>query len=311
LANKFREEYVPINGIDQYFLHVPGEGSDVLIMLHGGPGLANSYIAYYHQPYTDFCNVVYYDQRGAGKTQIKNRSSSESLTLETLLEDLRQTIAYIKDRYNTNRVFLAGHSWGSMLGTCYILAYPGDVAGYIGYGQSVPGGEQDRSYYEFVKREAAKSGNQEHIETIDKVSKNFPNVPREDYFEQYNIIAGVGFGGGYDFMAKDVFELYVASPTWTDEDEVISENIEKLNEKLYADAIFDWKIGDEAEYSVPVYYVLGRHDEMTSSVIAAKYFETVKAPKKGLYWIEDAGHLLDTDKPSEFFRIVKEILSQV
>jgi len=305
------EEYVQINGIEQYFLHVPNDSNNVVIMLHGGPGLANSYIAYLQQPYWDFCNAVYYDQRGAGKTQIKNQSTAESLSFDVLLEDLRQTIAYIKKKYNTDRIFLAGHSWGSMLGTQYILKNPNDVAGYIGYGQSTPGAKQDRHYYEFVKDEVMKSGNQEHISVIKQVCESFPNVPREDYFEQYNIIAGIGFGSGYDFTVNDVFEIYANSPTWTEEDELLFESVEKLNEKLYAEVLFDWELSNTEDYTVPVYYILGRHDEMTSSVIAAEYFETIKAPKKGLYWIEDAGHLLDTDNPSAFFRAIKEIITQL
>ena len=50
---------------------------------------------------------------------------------------------------------------------------------------------------------------------------------------------------------------------------------------------------------------------MTSSVIAAEHFEKIKAPKKGLFWIEDAGHLVDTDNPSAFFSIMKKIILQL
>ena len=307
----FIEEYVQINGIEQYFLHMPCDrcdSNDVVIMLHGGPGLANSYLAYFQKPYCDFCNVVYYDQRGAGKTQIRNRSEAKSLSFELIMEDMRQTVAYIKKKYDKHRIFLAGHSWGSMLGTQYILTHPNNVDGYIGYGQGVPGGNQDRHYYEFVKTSVLKSRNAEHIATINQVSDNFPNIPREDYFRQYTIVAGLGFGCGYDFTARDVFEIYSKSPTWTQEDEQLSEIVEKLNEKLYAEVLYDWYV-NAVEYTVPIYYILGRHDEMTSSVIAAEYFNKIKAPKKSLYWIENAGHLVDTDNPVDFFAAVKDILS--
>lgn len=310
MDTKFIEEYVQINGIQQYFLHVPNESKNVVIMLHGGPGLANSYLAYVQQPYWDFCSAVYYDQRGAGKTQIKNKTAAESLTFDTLLEDLRQTISYVKQKYNTSKIFLAGHSWGSMLGTQYILKYPTDVAGYIGYGQATPGNQQDRSYYEFVKTSVIKSANQEHISALNGVDENFPNIPQEDYYRQYNIIAEIGFGCGYDYTANDVFEIYANSPTWTKDDELISESIEKLNEKLYNDVLFDWQAENPYDYSVPVYYILGRHDEMTSSTIAAKFFDKIKAPKKGLYWIENAGHLVDTDNPKEFFSALRDIVMQ-
>lgn len=306
----FTEEYVLINGIEQYFLHSPNESKDVLLMLHGGPGLANSHTAYYHQPYVDFCNVVYYDQRGAGKTQLRNQLTAEQITFDRLLADLRQTIAYIKVKYNTDRIFLAGHSWGSMLGTQYVLAYPTDVAGYIGYGQGVPGTAQDRHYYEFVKAKVMQSGDEAQIAAIKQVSENFPDIPREDYFEQYNAIAALGFENGYDFMGEDVFEIYASSPTWTGQDEEIAPSLEKLNEALYADILFDWETST-SQYAIPVYYILGRWDEMTSSQIAAEYFAKITAPKKGLYWIEEAGHLLDTDKPAEFWGTVKEILGQI
>ena len=132
-------------------------------MLHGGPGLANSYTAYYQQPYLGFCNVVYYDQRGSGKTQIKNNPTPESLRMETLLEDLRQTVQRVKDKYQTDSVFLAAHSWGSMLGTQYVIKYPRTVAGYIGYGQVVDENTQSKIWYEHIKASVMKSGNPDDI----------------------------------------------------------------------------------------------------------------------------------------------------
>ena len=111
-------------------------------------------------------------------------------------------------------------------------------------------------------------------------------------------------------MVNDVFEIYASSPTWTKEDEINSETVEMFNAKLYAEVLFDWEVNEKETYSVPVYYILGRYDEMTSSIIAAEYFETIKAPEKQLYWIEDAGHLLDTDNPSAFFSAIKEIITQ-
>lgn len=47
----FTQEFVDINGISQYFLHYSSSQEEVVIMLHGGPGLPNSYTAYALQPY--------------------------------------------------------------------------------------------------------------------------------------------------------------------------------------------------------------------------------------------------------------------
>jgi len=309
MTKNFIEEYVLINGISQYFLHIPNTSKEVVIMLHGGPGLSNSYVAYYQQPYFDFCNVVYYDQRGSGKTQLKNKVKSDSLSLDILLEDLKQTIEYVKQKYEADRIFIAGHSWGTMLGTQYIIKHPQNVAGYIGYGQMIASATQERSWYEHLKAAVLKSGEQEDIKKFCSVNDNFPNIAREEYFKACFLLGELDYQ--YSFRTNDVFEIYSKSPIMTPEDEAQMSDIEEFNQKLYDEVCFEYDIRAIKEYQVPIYYVLGRHDEWTTSTIAAEYFETIQAPKKGLYWIEDAGHLVDTDNPSAFFSTIKEITTQL
>jgi pimeloyl-ACP methyl ester carboxylesterase len=64
----FFEEYVPINGIRQYFLHYPASDGEVMLVIHGGPGQSEVPFAYYAEPEPAVYTAVYYDQRGAGKT---------------------------------------------------------------------------------------------------------------------------------------------------------------------------------------------------------------------------------------------------
>ena len=312
MTRNFTEEFVPINGISQYFLHIPNTNKDVVIMLHGGPGIPNSYLAYYHQPYLDFCNVVYYDQRGAGKTQHKNKSKPQSLTMDIMLEDLKETIKYIKVKYNTDRIFLLGHSCGSILGTQYIIKYPRDVFGYIGYGQEVAFASQHKSWFEHLKEKVSKSGNKNDIRKIASINENFPNIQRDEFVKAAIVLTGLE--GKYGFKKVDFVELYRKSPTMNFRGliQLIHMNTgSKISQKLLGDVFHGNDVTDIKEYCVPIYYVLGRHDEWTTSTIAAKYFDTIQAPQKGLYWIEDAGHMVDTDNPTAFFSTIKEIITQL
>ncbi|MCL2587947.1 MAG: alpha/beta hydrolase [Oscillospiraceae bacterium] len=311
MAKHVTDEYVPINGISQYFLHIPNDSKDVAIMLHGGPGIPNSYLAYYHQPYLDFCNVVYYDQRGSGKTQLKSKTKPESLSMDILLEDLKQTIQYVKEKYQTHRIFLVGHSCGSTLGTQYIIRYPTDVCGYIGYGQEVAFAPQHRSWYEHLKAAVLKSGNQKDIKKLNTVNTAFPDIPREEFVKETILLTGLE--SKYGFQVTDYINLYKKSPIMTLRGmiQMIQMNIGgKISRKLLGDVFYGHDVRNITAYQVPIYYILGRHDEWTPSTLAAEYFETIKAPQKGLYWIEDAGHFIDTDKPSAFFGTIKEIMTQ-
>lgn len=311
MANKYIDEYVLINGMWQYFLHIPNESKDVAIMLHGGPGIPNSYLAYYHQPYLDFCNVVYYDQRGAGKTQLKNKTKPEGLSMDIMVEDLKETVKYVKEKYQADSVFLIGHSCGSTLGTQFILKYPGDVSGYIGYGQEVSFEAQHRSWFEHLKLLVLKSGNKKDEGKIARVDKNFPSISKAEFVKQTTMLTGLE--AKYGFKVVDYIQLYRKSPimTFRGSIQLISMNIgNKISQKLLGDVYHGIDISHIKEYQVPVYYILGRHDQWTPSKIAEEYFDTISAPKKGLYWIEDAGHFIDTDNPSAFFHTIKEIMTQ-
>jgi pimeloyl-ACP methyl ester carboxylesterase len=308
MPKNFTNEYVTINGISQYFLHIPSPHKDVIIMLHGGPGLPNSHTAYYLQPYLDFCNVIYYDQRGAGKTQIKNKTKPESLSLDILLEDLRQTIQYAKEKYQTDRIILAGHSWGTVLGTQYIIKYPHDVIGYIGYGQIVDTLNSDRYWYEYLKSAVLKSGKKSDIKKMNAVNNNFPQIMPDEFVKATAVLEKLQYKYGY--MAVDYMPIYRKSPIMTLKDVFQTFRAYRINEKLNKDVCFNYDIRTIKEYKTPIYYVLGRHDEWTSSVLAAEYFDEIHAPQKKLYWIENAGHMTDTDSPIDFCKTVKEIAAQ-
>jgi len=309
MTKNFTEEYVPINGISQYFLHIANDSEYVAIMLHGGPGIPNSYLAYYHQPYLDFCNVVYYDQRGAGKTQLKSKSKSEDLSMDIMVEDLKETVQYVKGKYSTDEVFLIGHSCGSTLGTQFAIKYPDDICGYIGFGQEVSFERQHRMWFEHLKSAVMKAGDKKDLKKIATVDENFPNIPKDEFVKQTIMLTGLE--SKYGYTAVDYLKLYRKSPTIALRDSIQlvgMNNGSKISQKLLGDVYHGTDISGIKEYKVPIYYILGRHDEWTPSAIVAEYFETIQAPKKGLYWIEDAGHFMDTDNPSAFFGAIKEMI---
>ncbi len=65
------------------------------------------------------------------------------------------------------------------------------------------------------------------------------------------------------------------------------------------------------EYQTPVCYVLGENDWQVPSVLAAEYFENIKAPYKELHWVKDAGHLTDLDNPAGFHEAVEACLENL
>jgi pimeloyl-ACP methyl ester carboxylesterase len=60
------------------------------------------------------------------------------------------------------------------------------------------------------------------------------------------------------------------------------------------------------ELRVPVWFLLGREDYVTPSEIAARYFESLKAPHKTLLWFEHSGHNPQFEEPGRFNSVLSQ-----
>jgi len=307
----YTEEYVPINGINQYFLHYPSSQNEVIIFLHGGPGTSDANFTYAFSTHYGFCNLVYYDQRGAGKTQRKNKSKPEELTIDILIEDLKQTICYIKEKYETDRIILLGQSWGTILGTEYIRKYPKDVICYIGAGHCVDYRRESRVIFAKLKELIENKSNKKDIKKHADL-QNLPDMPidAKGYLKKEVKFYLLRSKYGLNIKMGSLIKLALKSPIFKLSDMFLMLTATKTNIQLMK-WMMDWSVWDKPDYSVPVYYILGRDDWQTPSSLAAEYFEKINAPQKGVFWIENAGHAANIDNPTDFYKVVKNIILQL
>ena len=58
------------------------------------------------------------------------------------------------------------------------------------------------------------------------------------------------------------------------------------------------------EIACPVYFLVGSTDRQASSEITEKYYKTVKAEKKELFWFTNSGHSLNLTEPKKLQEII-------
>lgn len=104
-----------INGT-QLFCKSIGTGIP-LVILHGGPGLDHSYFLPQMEKLADTYELIFFDQRGSGKSSL--RVDSTAMTLDALVEDIDR----VRDAYNLNTMNLMGHSWGGLLAMFYAIKH--------------------------------------------------------------------------------------------------------------------------------------------------------------------------------------------
>jgi proline iminopeptidase len=115
-----QEGYAPVENGALFYRQV-GDGQPILL-LHGGPDFDHTYLLPDMDRLSDACRLVYYDQRGRGKSGPEPRP--DDVTIQTEIQDLEGLRKYLQ----LDKVAVLGHSWGGYLAMEYAIRHPDRVS---------------------------------------------------------------------------------------------------------------------------------------------------------------------------------------
>lgn len=312
IHKEYFDEYIPINEIQHYLLHYPKKAdTPVLLYIHGGPGSFEHCFAHtLNKAWGDLFTQVHWDQRGAGRTLMNNGKHAYPKSIKQMMRDLHGVINYLKRHYQTDKIVLLGHSWGSLLGSLYSLYCPQNVSAYIGTGQVINMFENERIGFFNVMKAAKDAGNQKHIKKLEQIG----NYPPEDVRLLLKLIPKVrAVQGAYDpgsgngFILKNMLTCPHINPKDFASLFLMSKSNRNLLYKVFKFDIYK----HNQQYRVPVYYILGEHDTVTPIELSREYFKTIEAPIKSLTIIPEAGHNPMYEQPDAFANALKAVRSDL
>jgi len=293
-------EKISLNNVDQW-ISIRGDdmSNPILLFLHGGPGMPMMYLSYkFQRPLEKDFICVQWDQRGAGKS-FDDDIPVDTMNIEQLLDDAVDLIQHLKNRFDQNKIFLAGHSFGSYLGMILIYRRPELFFAYLGIGQVVDERRASNIQTEFIRETAEKKGFPEAIEELKKHGKSVHEKWLFKFHaELYSstdytpfIKSGV-FSPEYGFF--DIFKVSKGS------------NFSSRHMKY--NAIDKPLVESIQSVRVPVYFFIGRHDYVTPSELVEEYFDVLEAPSKKIVWFEQSAHFPFFEEPDKFAETVKILL---
>lgn len=109
------------------------QSGNVLIAIHGGPGMTSHYMLSLESVAGESVAVVTYDQRGVGRSS-SPLPDPDHYTLAKYAEDLEA----VRQAVGADRVFLFGHSWGGVVAMRYATLYPEQVRSIVLAGSGPP-----------------------------------------------------------------------------------------------------------------------------------------------------------------------------
>jgi proline iminopeptidase len=307
-------EQAPIGGIGQW-IEIRGESvkNPVLLFIHGGPGSAFLPMARAFQgPWEKYFTVVQWDQRGAGKTYSSNSREAmrPTMNIERMHADTLEVVNYLRKRLGQDKIFVLGHSWGSILGLRLAHDHPELLYAYIGVGQAINSRDNEEVLYQESLAEARRTQNQKALKELNGIS---PYPSANVTFQQIRVVrqwsaALIGpQGSDESWMSEKAIFL---APEYSLADDIgwfrgiffsVDTLLSDLSKANFADLGYN--------YRGPIFFLEGKHDPYTPSSVAKNFFDKMNDPDKHLVWFEKSGHFPFTEEAQKFTdTLVQQVL---
>jgi pimeloyl-ACP methyl ester carboxylesterase len=298
---------VDIGGIPQW-VSVRGKDRDnpILLFIHGGPGFPEMPASWFYQtPWEEFFTVVQWDQRGAGRTMTSSTPEAvqEQVSVQRMVTDAEEVVGYLRKTYGKQKIFVLGHSWGSVLGLELAKRHPSWLHAYVGMGQYIEIGENERLGYEFALRAAREAGNDEAVKELAAIApypKSDGTIPIENVMTQRKWLTY--FGGmtrGRPSLEYEVNARFL-SPDYGPDD-LKSSQYEGVSAAKLLTELGEINYSNLNRLDCPVFVLAGRSDYAVSSVVSSRWFSKLQAPSKKLIWFEQSSHMLQFEEPGKLF----------
>jgi pimeloyl-ACP methyl ester carboxylesterase len=283
-------EKVVLGGSEQW-ITIRGKNVENPVLIYlgiGGPGAGGFPATMMNlAPLEEHFVVVNWDQPGTGKSY--GAVPIWSLTVDQFVADARDLTNLMRARFDEEKVYVFGLSWGSIVGIKLIKQYPELFHAYVGNGQMVNTTENDRIGYEFALEYEQSLGN---IATVNRLKRNGPPP-----------YSGRGMAFKYADYNNSLFRsmdsptldlILLLVPHFAREYGLIdrvnfARGLMDSFPVLYPQ-LRDLDFTTQANHlEVPVYFIVGKNDINAVASLVERYYQVLDAPYKELIWVE-GGH---------------------
>lgn len=303
-----------INGATQRIL-IRGQDLDnpLLLHVHGGPGGPDQAIlSAVKFDIEDLFTVVYWDQRGAGASYHAD-APVEDLSLAQIVADGITLSEYLLGRFEKDRLYLQGHSWGTLVSTHMATRRPNLYVAYFGIGHIANSKRAEKLSYSYTLEKATQAGDQK---TVDKLAEigGPPYASREEWNQTVAIERALmqpyEKPDGSLFMSMfDIYRTFTFYRGYSITDKLNSLSGSAVSlEKLWMEAIDADLISTHRRFEIPVYFFQGKYDQHTVTKVAKEYFELIEAPQKAYFEFSESAHWPHVDEFERYRNLVEGLL---
>ncbi|MCI3919175.1 alpha/beta hydrolase [Paenibacillus sp. TRM 82003] len=292
-------EQVQLNGAwHEVMIRGADRKNPIVIFVHGGPGCSEiPYVRKYQERLENLFTIVHYDQRGSGKSHRWGEDYS-SVSAGVLVKDLLSLTDYVTDRLGQSKVILIGHSYGTYIGVQAAAASPEKFAAYIGVGQVANHHASELDSFAFALGQATASDDKHAIRQLESMRQS---IEAGRAITPRSLIRKYGGAARLIDENRDYVEGFLMNPEYNLLDVIrYARGIALTQDQLLKEESTRPITSLVKKLELPVYFVMGAHDYMTSTNAAKAYFEELEAPNKTFIVYEHSAHYPQFEEEERF-----------
>ena len=300
--------FIQLGGVEQWItIRGANRESPVLLILHGGPGEAQSPLVSTWEPLERDFVVLQWDQRGGGRTLARAGAAGQATSLEQLTLDGIELARYLRGYLRTDSVVLVGHSWGSFLGVHIVKRQPQLFKAFVGTGQVTTWRSMVEAQYAYALSRARSEPNAAAVAELES-----QGVPASDNFDQYLVM-------------RRWLNRYLATSDlqWISKQDALVQSalgatdlmayrqgfrtMTGLSSTVFAMDVFSLGF----DFKTPFFLIQGSDDHIASTELSSSYFDKINAPVKRMTLIEGAGHFAPMTHMQQFAAALRDDFSRL
>lgn len=299
--------FIAINGVEQW-VSIRGEdrSNPVLVLLHGGPGVAFLPVGYkalrsWEKDFT----VVQWDQPGAGRTFGRHGTTdSGALTLDRIAADGIAVVEHARKQLGKDKVVLVGVSWGSVVGVEMSRRRPDLIHTYVGAGQVVDMQRNEAVGFDALLQKVRAKGDTKAEAKLLAIGAP-PYAGREELLAERKILEA-NPPESERGLYRSLIPILLFAPDYGLKDVRAWLDAAKFSIGKMLPALMTYSDDVPAPaIPVPVVFLQGEEDIQTPTVLVKSYFERLQAPSKRLVLIPGGGHSAVIAMPDAFLKELK------
>lgn len=314
LAGSISEKnYINIGGLKQgMFIKGKNIKNPVLLFLHGGPGLPELFLdENYPTGLEDCFTVCYWEQRGGGLSYSAD-ISAEAITTELLISDTIEVTNYLRERFNQEKVYLLGHSWGSFLGMQTAAQAPELYAAYIGVAQISCMLNSEKLAYSHMLEKYTAMGNMKMVKKLKRYAVLDSDTAARSFFmsalrDKAMHELGIGTMHNMKSVITGVFLPIMQSRAYTIGEKITIWRAKAFlrNDTILLDQLFSTDLTNKIpRLEIPVYFFSGVYDYTVNYSLSKTCLDQLQSPVKAHYTFRQSAHSPMFEETDRFMQIM-------